>query len=148
MQAGWQVELHPGNDPVWLETHLANKVEFIQVQGAVTAPSASAHPERSPSNRHLAPTTSAASTPSRSTGPRTFKHLPNGTKCRFRYKGGEFKGEILAGQLVVERHGRFDSFSAASNAVTKTKRNGWKDWNLLFPGSQQWLLADDWRAGK
>lgn len=147
-QAKWQIELHSGNDPAWLEPYLSNNVDLIQAQQKVPSTVGSPSTEHSLSNRPLGSSTSDASTSSRKTGPRKLKHLPNGTQCRFRYKGREFKGKISAGELVVERNGRFNSFSAASNVVTNTSRNGWKDWELRLPGSQQWLLADHWRAGK
>jgi hypothetical protein len=77
-----------------------------------------------------------------------FKVLPTGTKCRFVYKQRKFEGQILDGKLVIDgKRGRFTSFSAASTAVTKTSRNGWKDWKLKLPDGNEWILADDWRAG-
>lgn len=53
--------------------------------------------------------------------------------------------ELLGGLLTVEGFsGAFKSFSAASQAVTSTSRNGWLDWHLKT-GAGEWLLADDWR---
>lgn len=67
------------------------------------------------------------------------------TTCRFHYAGTEFVGKISDGFLTVEGFAeRFKSFSAASQAVTKTSRNGWLDWHLKTENSA-WLLADDWR---
>ena len=73
---------------------------------------------------------------------------PEGTKAKFTYGKsehfGEFRNKILF--LTGEFKGsEFKSFSAASKAVTKTARNGWKDWYLRLPGERDWVLADDWR---
>ena len=69
----------------------------------------------------------------------------DGTTCRFHYAGNEFVGKINDGLLAVEGFAEgFKSFSAASQAVTKTSRNGWLDWHLKSEEGT-WLLADDWR---
>ena len=73
---------------------------------------------------------------------------PEGTLCRFTYKGNDYNGQIKNGQFMVNGHGAFSSFSAASVEISKTSRNGWRDWELKFPGSNQWLLADIWRKRK
>ncbi|MBI5968772.1 MAG: restriction endonuclease subunit R [Deltaproteobacteria bacterium] len=70
---------------------------------------------------------------------------PNETACKFVYKGTQFNGIIKNRQLVVEKFGKFASFSAASVEVTKTSRNGWRDWEIKLPGETQWQLADTWR---
>jgi hypothetical protein len=73
---------------------------------------------------------------------------PEGTLCRFTYKGNDYNGQIKNGQFMVNGHGYFSSFSAASVEISNTSRNGWRDWELKVPGSNQWLLADIWRKRK
>lgn len=70
---------------------------------------------------------------------------PTGTKCKFSYKGETFYGKIINKQLVVSDYGEFNSFSAASVAISNTSRNGWHDWELLLPNANNWILADTWR---
>ncbi|MCK4816975.1 restriction endonuclease subunit R [bacterium] len=73
---------------------------------------------------------------------------PEGTLCRFTYKGNDYNGQIKNGQFMVNDYGTFLSFSAASVEISNTSRNGWRDWELKVPGSNQWLLADIWRKRK
>ncbi|QDM40649.1 DUF262 domain-containing protein [Altererythrobacter sp. TH136] len=69
----------------------------------------------------------------------------NGTACRFRFGGQEYRATVFDGAMQVEGlEGSFGSFSAASKAVTQTSRNGWFDWHLLDEHGD-WTLADDWR---
>lgn len=77
---------------------------------------------------------------------RKRQHLPmEGTSCRFTYANKEYRGTIIGGLLAVEGFGAgFKSFSAASNAVTKTSRNGWLDWQIVNADGA-WVLADEWR---
>ncbi|MBI9084690.1 MAG: hypothetical protein JEZ11_13930 [Desulfobacterales bacterium] len=70
---------------------------------------------------------------------------PEGTLCRFTYKKVDYNGKIQNGQFIVDGHGYFSTFSAASKGISKTSRNGWCDWEIKLPGSSQWLLADIWR---
>jgi len=70
---------------------------------------------------------------------------PEGTLCRFSLKGNEYHGQITSGQFQVQDYGSFSSFSAASVAISNTSRNGWRDWEIKVPGSNQWILADSWR---
>ena len=71
---------------------------------------------------------------------------PSGTECRFRYFSKEYRGLISDGSIQLEgMPDAYRSFSAASSAVTKTARNGWVDWDILLPGSDDWILADTWR---
>ena len=67
------------------------------------------------------------------------------TLCRFTYKGIQYNGVIKNGSLLVEKIGSFTSFSGASVEISKTSRNGWNDWELKLPGTNQWLLAATWR---
>jgi predicted type IV restriction endonuclease len=77
---------------------------------------------------------------------RTSKNFPpNGTVCKFSYKGRLYNGVIKDGRLHIEGQGSFSSFSAASVEVTKTSRNGWRDWEIKLPGDNHWQLADMWR---
>lgn len=70
---------------------------------------------------------------------------PNGTECRFSYKGKEYDGIIKNGKLEVASFGSFKSFSGASIKITKTSRNGWRDWELRIPGSSRWISSYLWR---
>ena len=70
---------------------------------------------------------------------------PDGTLCRFSYKNQTHNGEIKDSRFVVQGYGLFSSFSSASVQITQTSRNGWRDWELLIPGSNHWVLADLWR---
>jgi len=75
------------------------------------------------------------------------KFPPDGTMCRFFYKGSTFSGTIEGGRLLVEGIGSFPSFSRASGEVSNTSRNGWLDWEIKLSGSDQWHLSDTWRKG-
>lgn len=67
-----------------------------------------------------------------------------GVACRFAYFGKSYTGRVEGGALVIDGfEGRYNSFSAASRAVTDTNRNGWNDWHILENGI--WMLADEWR---
>lgn len=46
---------------------------------------------------------------------------------------------------IDDMPGTYGSFSAASGAVSNTSRNGWEDWELLLPGTEDWLPASMWR---
>lgn len=70
---------------------------------------------------------------------------PNGTVCRFSYKGTTYEGAIKNGKLEIPTHGTFKSFSGASVKITKTNRNGWNDWELKILGSSSWIMASTWR---
>ncbi len=70
---------------------------------------------------------------------------PNGTECRFSYAGKEYDGIIKNGKLEVPSYGNFKSFSGASVKITKTSRNGWRDWEIRVPGSSRWVTAYYWR---
>lgn len=71
---------------------------------------------------------------------------PDGTKCRFTYMTREYVGTITGGDVRVEgMSDPYRSFSAASVAITRTSRNGWLDWEILVPESENWVLADHWR---
>lgn len=70
---------------------------------------------------------------------------PEGTKCRFTYAGQSFAGVVESGNLVIDGVAKtFGTFSAASQAVTRTSRNGWFDWCIQLADGE-WILADEWR---
>jgi hypothetical protein len=70
---------------------------------------------------------------------------PSGTRCRFTYAGKQYYGRMEGNLLLVEgMDGAFESFSAASKAITRTSRNGWTDW-YLSDTHDGWILAADWR---
>lgn len=73
-------------------------------------------------------------------------NLPQeGTKCKFQYKGATFQGEIKNGELVIHGYGSFSSLSSASARITRTSRNGWRDWEFQLPDSRDWIVAQKWR---
>ena len=77
---------------------------------------------------------------------------PDGTKIKFRFKGIEYYGEYVGSEIVLSGEGGKSltclSLSDASKKVTNTSRNGWRDWYLLLPNQNHWILADDWRRGQ
>lgn len=82
---------------------------------------------------------------------RTKSHIlpPNGTTIRFSYKQREYGGEIRGGRVILgsgEHEVICTTLSHASGEVTRGARNGWRDWWLRLPGTESWILADDWRA--
>lgn len=72
---------------------------------------------------------------------------PEATEVRFDHKGQMFRGVIRGGVILLSepRNASHKSFSAASRAIVGTTRNGWRDWQVLLPGSQDWMPADQWR---
>ena len=69
---------------------------------------------------------------------------PEGTQARFTYNDRVYSGKIHSEKLVVNGS-RYNSFSKASREITNTSRNGWRDWELLLPDEEDWILADEWR---
>jgi len=71
------------------------------------------------------------------------RHLPDGTKLRSKYKGGEYEAEIRSGKLIGEGGKEFTSASAAARAVTKNNVNGLSFWEVRRPTDDGWrkLLA-------
>lgn len=71
----------------------------------------------------------------------------NGTKVKFEYGGLRYSGVIENRTMVLNgnHEGRYKSFSEASRAISRTNRNGWKDWYIQLPGQTDWMLADNWR---
>ena len=72
---------------------------------------------------------------------------PEGTNIKFEYQDQTYLGEIKEQKIVlVGSSETYKSFSQASRGVTKTSRNGWRDWHLLLPGEEDYIRADEWRA--
>lgn len=70
---------------------------------------------------------------------------PDGIVVRFTYFGKIYTGKVVGRELYVDGvEGKFSSLSAASDAITKTSRNGWNDWYLLDEQGG-WILANEWR---
>lgn len=74
---------------------------------------------------------------------------PDGTRIKFSFQNKDHHGEYLGGKIVLTGdNGKSLTCSSLSNAsfkITNTSRNGWRDWYLLLPNQNQWILADDWR---
>lgn len=70
---------------------------------------------------------------------------PDGTLCRFKYKGKFYFGKILNQRIVVEGIGEFSSLSTAATAITKNSVNGWRVWEFKLPHGSEWVRADLWR---
>ena len=69
---------------------------------------------------------------------------PEGTKARFKYKDKLYSGDIRGEKLNINGN-RYNSFSETSREITNTSRNGWRDWELLLPDEEDWILDDEWR---
>ncbi|MCY4289231.1 MAG: DUF262 domain-containing protein [Aestuariivita sp.] len=74
---------------------------------------------------------------------------PEGTQLKFLFRDVEYLGEYQNGKIVLtDSSGKQIiclSLSEASKKLTRTSRNGWKDWHFKLPGQTRWILADDWR---
>lgn len=73
-------------------------------------------------------------------------NLPKeGTLCRFTYNDQTYEAVVKNRKMEVDGLGEsFTSFSGASVGVTKTRRNGWNDWELK--SRDGWVVADVWRS--
>ncbi|MBI5474866.1 MAG: type I restriction enzyme HsdR N-terminal domain-containing protein [Ignavibacteriae bacterium] len=98
--------------------------------------------EESPRTNIVQPLSNGATRRRRRSG---IKIPPDGTKCRFRYAGETYNGTIRAQRFHVDSYGVFGSLSQASVKITDTSRNGWRDWELQLPNSNDWILAQTWR---
>lgn len=78
-------------------------------------------------------------------GEKSFSALPSGTQARFTYDEEEYNGVKEGAWLVIDGTRKFKTFSAASKAIASSSRNGWRDWEIQLPGSNDWVLADAWR---
>ena len=83
--------------------------------------------------------------PVRVTGRRT--RPPHGTEVEFIFQGERHAGTIMDGRVLVEGQ-TYKTFSEASGALTRTSRNGWRDWSIRLPDSEEWVSADKWRKGR
>ena len=72
---------------------------------------------------------------------------PDGTSVEFEYRGRTFRGSISGGQIRLDGpgNGTYKTFSSASRGVTRTARNGWRDWLVRLPGDDSWMRAEQWR---
>ena len=78
--------------------------------------------------------------------------IPHGSLARMKYNYGRqtYEGKFWNGELVVGDQA-FDSLSNAANALAVTKRgtstqlNGWKYWEVKFPGESDWKKLWDLR---
>jgi len=69
---------------------------------------------------------------------------PNETICKFVYKRKEYYG-VIKNNLLFVNSVEYKSFSAASNAISNTSRNGWNDWKIKLSTNSEWMKADAWR---
>lgn len=63
--------------------------------------------------------------------------FPHTTQFRATYKGKQYQGKVENGALVVDGE-RYSSPSAAAVAITGNPVNGWRFWECLLPGTNQW----------
>lgn len=70
--------------------------------------------------------------------------FPHGTEFRATYKGQLYSGVVSEGALVVQGK-RFTSPSSAAVAITGNPVNGWRFWECLLPGRQQWKVIAELR---
>jgi len=160
----WQINLHKGNDPAWFKPHLeelVNSIHDYQVAAGIRGlqglkitspnkPRAAYFIAHSPKSKVINNSTPPSSQPAYQTSTygtskrKALALIPDGTVCRFLYKRKEFEGIITNGEIIIRQKGRFTSFSTASKTITGTPRNGWLDWQLQLPGTEDWILADDW----
>ena len=68
--------------------------------------------------------------------------LPDGTQLRAKYKGKQYRAEIVGGQWVDENGEVHSSPSAAATRITQTTVNGWRFWEARRPQDTEWLRLD------
>lgn len=81
--------------------------------------------------------------------------VPHGSLARMEYDWGAqvYEGQFLNGKLVVNDR-KFDSLSAAANAVAITRKgkdtslNGWNYWQAKFPGESKWRQLSEMRKAR
>lgn len=71
---------------------------------------------------------------------------PHGTEVEFSFGDRMYTGTIRDGRINVEGQA-YKSLSEASTTITGTNRNGWRDWFIRLPNSEDWIPADEWRQG-
>lgn len=78
--------------------------------------------------------------------------VPNGSSARMLYDRNRqiYEGQFIDGKLVVNGQ-HFSSLSSAANALAIRKKgghpslNGWKYWQVQFPGENEWRSLDAMR---
>ncbi len=72
--------------------------------------------------------------------------LPNGTKLRMTYRGGNHYADIANGELVYEGQ-TFSPASLARHIANNTQRDAWRDFWIRRPGDQAFVPANTMRIG-
>lgn len=71
---------------------------------------------------------------------------PDGTRCRYTYKGSSCEGVIANGQIQIDgRPEIYRSVGGPLRVLTDTSLNGWLHCEFLLPDSDDWVLANEWR---
>jgi hypothetical protein len=63
--------------------------------------------------------------------------FPAGSKLRMRYKGQEYSA-LIDRRKIIYNNTEYTSLSRVSCDITDTARNGWNDWDILFPNTTTW----------
>ena len=73
---------------------------------------------------------------------------PDGTEVRFDFRDTTYAGVIERGAIGLHgaHTGTYETFSAASGAITGTSRNGWRDWKVRLQDEDAWVSAEQWRS--
>ena len=64
--------------------------------------------------------------------------LPQGTRLRMKYRGELHYGDVRGGRIWVNEK-PFNGPSPAAVEITSGNVNGWNYWEVLFPGSTNWV---------
>lgn len=70
--------------------------------------------------------------------------LPNGTRLRVEYKGNLIFADVRH-QNIIFRDEACSPSQFASRAANNTSRNAWRDVWIQYPGTSEWVLADEAR---
>ena len=71
---------------------------------------------------------------------------PNGTEMFMKYNNKRYEAEVREGAIILKHDNTsHSSLSGAAVHITNNSVNGWKYWYLKLPGSEGWILADEWR---
>ena len=72
--------------------------------------------------------------------------LPDGTEMFLEYKDETYEAEVREGAITLKHDKTSHKYlSGAAVHITKNSVDGWKLWYLKLPGSDEWILADEWR---
>lgn len=71
--------------------------------------------------------------------------LPNGTELRARYKGREYRAQIIGEHWVSADGEQHESPSAAAGHITGNNVNGLRFWEAKRPGDAGWRRLDSIR---